>query len=261
MSDIFNVRDKVAVITGGSRGLGRALSLGLAERGAHVAVVSRKLDNCEEVAALARRHGVDAIAVSCHVGRWVEVERLADIAYDHFGRVDVLVNNAGIGPVSSSMLDIDEKLFDATMSLNFKGPFRLSCVVGARMKAAGSGSIVNISSGAATNARPGAPVYAAGKAALNAVTIALAIEYGPEVRVNTIGLGPTRTDVNKHWFGTEAFTASAQREMALQRGADPQEILGTVIYLASDASSFTTGAVLAVDGGMYGNLDTRGDGG
>ena len=259
MSDLFDVAGKVAIVTGGSRGLGRALSLGLAQHGCHVVVASRKLENCEEVAAQARAYGVEALPVAVHAGRWDEVERLVDATYDRFGRLDVVVSNAGMAPVSPSMVGVSEQLFDSTMNLNFKGPYRLACVAGTRMAAAGGGSIINVSSGAAVATRPGAPIYGAAKAALNAVTIALAIEYGPSVRVNTIGLGPTETDVNKHWFPTPEFQASAKRAMALQRCAAPEEILGTVLYLASEASSFTTGTVIAVDGGIYGQLETKGE--
>jgi NAD(P)-dependent dehydrogenase (short-subunit alcohol dehydrogenase family) len=259
-ADAFDVRDTVAIVTGGSRGLGRALSLGLARAGANVVVTSRKLENCQGVADEARTFGVEALPLACHVGHWDELEALVDAVHRHFGRVDVLVNNAGIGPVAASMLEVSERLYESTMNVNFKGPFRLACLVGSRMVASGSGgSIINISSGAANHASPRTPIYGAAKAALNAVTTALAIEYGPTVRCNAIGLGPTETDVNVHWFRSRGFQRTAQANMALRRGAQPEEIVGTVLYLASAASSFTTGAVLQVDGGIYGRLETSGE--
>jgi NAD(P)-dependent dehydrogenase (short-subunit alcohol dehydrogenase family) len=250
----FSVEGKNVIITGGTRGLGRAFVFGLAAAGANVVVSSRTAGACEAVAAEARRFGVRAIAVPCHVGRWEQVEELVRRSYDEFGTIDGLVNNAGKAPVAPRMIDISEPLFDATVAVNLKGPFRLACLVGDRMKRAGAGVIVNISSGSARAPGTLAPIYGAAKAGLNTLTMALAIEYGPEVRVNAIGLGPTDTDASAGWFHTDEFRDAARRGIALKRGAAADEIVGTVVYLLSDASSFTSGAVLDVDGGIYGAL-------
>ena len=251
---LFSVEGKVVVVTGGSRGLGRALVLGLARAGADLIVSSRKLESCEMVAAEAEKFGIRAVPLACHMGRWADVDSFVDRAYRAFPSIDGLINNAGMAPVAPSMVDITEKLFDATIGVNLKGALRLSCLIGSRMKVQGRGSIVNVSSGAAVMPEPRTAVYAAAKAGLNALTAALAIEYGPEVRVNAIGLGPTDTDASSGWFHTEAFKQAAVRGIALQRGAAPDEILGTVIYLLSAASSFTTRSLVTVDGGIYGNL-------
>jgi NAD(P)-dependent dehydrogenase (short-subunit alcohol dehydrogenase family) len=201
--------------------------------------------------------GVGALAYACHVGDWDACENLVDKAWSTFGRIDVLINNAGMAPVSPSMADITEKLFLSTVGVNLKGPLRLATLVGTRMVADGDGgAIINISSGAADQPGPRAAVYAAAKAGLNALTVALAIEYGPLVRVNAVGLGPTKTDASSSWIETPQFLQSARSAMSLGRSADPEEIVGTVIYLASDASSFTTGTLLKVDGGIHGSLDT-----
>jgi NAD(P)-dependent dehydrogenase (short-subunit alcohol dehydrogenase family) len=253
---LFDVQGKNVVVTGGSRGIGREIVLGLASAGANVVVASRKVDECDEVARLARGFGVMAVAADCHVGRWDDCERLVERAYSELGPLDLLVNNAGMAATTPRMVDITERLFDATVAVNLKGPLRLSCLVGSRMKAAGGGSIVNISSTAAVHPNPAAAVYGAAKAALNSLTLALAVEYGPEVRVNAIGLGPARSDATRAWIDGERFVDAARRGAALRRGGEPCEVIGTVLYLASDASSFTTGAVVQVDGGVYGDVLT-----
>lgn len=239
---------KVALVTGGSRGLGRAIVLALATAGADVAVVSRKAGACEEVADLVRGLSRQALAVGCHVGHWDELDGLVDHVYDHFGRVDVLVNNAGSSPPYDDLEKISEGLFDSVLGLNLKGPFRLAALVGNRMRKHGGGSIVNISSKAAQRPRPDVVPYAAAKAGLHAVTVALAQALGPTVRVNTVVPGAFRTDVSRHW--SAGHEQSLARRTALGRVGEPAEITGAVLYLASDASSYTTGSLLTVDGGV-----------
>jgi NAD(P)-dependent dehydrogenase (short-subunit alcohol dehydrogenase family) len=239
---------KVALVTGGSRGLGRAMVLGFAREGADVVIASRKLDACEAVAAEVRATtGREALAHACHVGRWADVEALAEAAYARFGRVDVLVNNAGMSPVYPRPSDVTEELFDKVLAVNLKGAFRLTALVGERMAAGDGGSIINVSSTASIRPTPNVIPYAAAKAGLNAMTEAFALAYGPKVRVNCIMPGPFLTDIAKAW-DMPAFERQAQR-FALRRGGQPEEIVGAAIYFASDASSFTTGAVLRIDGG------------
>ena len=249
-SDLFDLTGRVAVVTGGSRGLGREMVLAFAEQGADVVIASRKLGNCEELAdEVAERFGRRALPVQCHVGHWEQVDRLADTAYAEFGRVDILVNNAGMSPLYDSITSITEDLYDKVMDVNLKGVFRLSAVVGERMKADGRGSIVNVSSVAAVRPTPGEVVYAMAKAGMNNLTSSLARALGPEVRVNCLMPGPFLTDIANAW-DLEAFARSARKNIPLGRGGEPTEIVGAALYLASDASSFTTGSVIKVDGGL-----------
>ncbi len=245
---LFDLSDKVALVTGGSRGLGRAMVLAFARAGADVVIASRKLDSCEETAAEVMALGRQALPVACHVGSWADVDALIESAYERFGRVDVLVNNAGMSPLYPSVDQVTEALYDKVLDVNLKGPFRLMAAIGTRMAAGAGGSIINVSSGAAV--RPTADVipYAAAKAGLNAMTRGFAFAFGPTVRVNCIQAGPFLTDISKAW-DMEAFTARAETSMALRRGGQPDEVVGAALYFASAASSFTTGAILPVDGG------------
>ncbi|MGE2837122.1 SDR family NAD(P)-dependent oxidoreductase [Mycobacterium sp. SMC-4] len=245
---LFDLTDRVVLVTGGSRGLGREMAFAAARCGADVVIASRKYDACvataEEITA---ETGRAALAHQVHVGRWDELDGLVDAAYDRFGRVDVLVNNAGMSPVYDSLSSVTEKLFDSVLNLNLKGPFRLSVLVGERMVADGGGSIINVSTHGSLRPDPSFIPYAAAKAGLNAMTEALALAYGPSVRVNTLMPGPFLTDISKAWnFDTaEAFGGSA-----LKRAGEPHEIIGAALFLMSDASSFTSGSIVRADGGI-----------
>ena len=249
VTDRFLLTDRVALVTGGSRGLGREMVRAFAEAGADVVIASRDGAACAELARqVEAQTGRRALGISCHVGHWDELPGLLDAAYDRFGRLDVLVNNAGKSPLYPSLAEVDERLWDSVMAVNLKGPFRLTALAGQRMAAADGGSIINISSVAAAHPRPDVIPYAAAKAGLNAITAGFALAYGPAVRVNAIMAGPFLTDISKAW-DLEAFGRQA-RQYALRRGGEPAEIVGAALYLASDAASFTTGSVLAVDGGV-----------
>jgi NAD(P)-dependent dehydrogenase (short-subunit alcohol dehydrogenase family) len=245
----FSLAGKVALITGGSRGLGLAMARGFARAGAALAIASRDLESCKAAVAEIEALGGRALPFACHVAHWQQCERLVDEVCARLGRVDVLVNNAGMSPIAPSSLETSEALYDKVLGVNLKGPFRLMALLGPRMVAAGGGSILNISSTASIRPTPETAPYAAAKAGLNALTVAFAHEYGPTVRVNCIMAGPFHTDVSKAWSRSEWFTKHAAETMALGRAGDPHEIVGAALYLASDASSFTTGAVLRVDGG------------
>ncbi|MFN0026181.1 MAG: SDR family NAD(P)-dependent oxidoreductase [Acidimicrobiales bacterium] len=251
MANRFDLSGKVAVVTGGSRGLGREMILAFAEAGADVVIASRKLDACEALAAevTERFPGRQAMAVAAHVGRWGDCDALADAAYERFGRVDVLVNNAGMSPLYPSLVEVGEDLYDKVLAVNLKGPFRLMALVGDRMARSEGGSIINVSSIASLRPTPIEAAYAAAKAGLNALTVAYAHAYGPKVRVNCISAGPFLTDISKAW-DLNVFEERAKANYALGRGGQPHEIVGAALYFASDASSFTTGAVLRVDGGV-----------
>jgi NAD(P)-dependent dehydrogenase (short-subunit alcohol dehydrogenase family) len=244
----FGLDGKVALVTGGSRGLGRGICLALAAAGADVVITSRDQSACEEVAAQVERLGRRALAYGCHVGRWNELDGLVDAAYEHFGKVDVLVNNAGKSPLYDSLTDISETMFDSVVGLNLKGPFRLASLIGTRMAGSGGGSIINISSVTAIRPDPAALPYAAAKAGLDTMTVGLAQALAPKVRVNAIVPGAFRTDVSKHW--SPEVWERVEAAASLGRVGEPDEICGAVLYLASDASSFTTGSLLRVDGGI-----------
>ncbi|MCU1593781.1 MAG: putative 3-oxoacyl-[acyl-carrier protein] reductase [Frankiales bacterium] len=222
--------------------------LAFAAAGADVVIASRNLDSCEKVADEVRALGRRALPLACHVGRWEEIPALVEAAYAEFGKVDVLVNNAGMSPVYDTVFDVSEKLFDAVVNLNFKGPFRLCALVGERMVRDGGGTIINVSSTGSLRSRPAIIPYAASKAALNSLTEGFALALGPTVRVNTLMPGPFLTDISAAW-DMEA-TEAAMQAHALKRAGRPEEIVGAALYLASDASSFTTGATLRVDGGI-----------
>jgi NAD(P)-dependent dehydrogenase (short-subunit alcohol dehydrogenase family) len=254
MTDAFDLTGRVAVVTGGSRGLGAAMVAAFAEHGADVVIASRKLGACEELAAeLAKRTGRRAVGAAFHAGRWADADRLADLVYAEFGRCDVLVNNAGMSPLYPSLSEVSEDLFDKVVAVNFKGPFRLSALIGARMAEAGGGSIINVSSTAAVRPGPGALVYGGAKAALDAMTVGMAQAYGPAVRCNVIMPGPFLTDISHAW-DMEAFEQRARTSIPLQRGGQPHEVVGAALYLASDASSYTTGATIKIDGGSSGTV-------
>ncbi len=250
--DLFDLSGKVALITGGSRGLGREMALAFAEHGADVAIASRKIDRCEATAKEIEARGQRGFAHACHVGKWADLDRLAAAVYAHFGRIDVLVNNAGLSPLYDSLEQLSEELFDNVVAINLKGPLRLSALIGPRMAAGDGGSIINVSSTAAVTPSPKSEPYAAAKAGLNELTRTLAYTYAPKVRVNCIMPGPFLTDISKAW-DLEKFQQRAATHIPLQRGGEPQEIVGAALYLASSASSYTTGSIIAVDGGCQGN--------
>ena len=248
MSDSFDLHGKVAVVTGGSRGLGKEMVLGFARRGADVVIASRKADACEALAVQVREEtGREALAVGCHVGKWEDCDSLVEQAYERFGKVDVLVNNAGMSPRYESLDAVSEDLWDKVLNVNLRGPFRLSALVGPRMQAAGGGSIIHVSTIAAVTPSPIEVPYGAAKAGLNNLTLSLARIWAPQVRVNCIMPGPFLTDISKAW--PAEFHEAMERSVPLARGGRPEEVVGAAIYFASDASSFTTGAILKIDGG------------
>jgi NAD(P)-dependent dehydrogenase (short-subunit alcohol dehydrogenase family) len=246
----FDLSGRVALVTGGSRGLGREMAFGVAHCGADVVIASRNMDNCVATAKeIEAETGRSAMPYQVHVGRWDQLDGLVDATYERFGKVDTLINNAGMSPLYDKLTDVTEKLFDAVLNLNLKGPFRLSALVGERMVAAGHGSIINVSTAGSLRPAPDIVPYAAAKAGLNAMTEALAKAFGPAVRVNTLMAGPFLTDVSKAW-NLDRAEGKPFGHLALQRAGDPREIVGAALFLASDASSFTTGSILRADGGI-----------
>jgi NAD(P)-dependent dehydrogenase (short-subunit alcohol dehydrogenase family) len=243
---LFDLTGKTAIVTGGSRGIGRAIVDGLAAAGADIIIASRKLEACEAVADTVRARGRRALAVACHVGKWDEIDRLLAAAYDAFGRIDILVNNAGMSPIAPGSDQYGEELFDKIQNVNFKGPFRLMALAARHMAEQGGGSIINVSSTAAVRPNPATAPYAAAKAALNAASVSIALEHARHgVRVNILSPGSVATDVSAGWSDPDQIRMRA----AAQRVADPREIVTAALYFASSFSSFTTGANLRVDGG------------
>ena len=257
--NLFDLSGRVAIVTGGTRGLGLAMARGFAHAGAEVVVVSRKQEACEEVVAALRAEGAKAAACACHVGHWDRLDGLVEDVYRDFGRVDVLVNNAGLSPVYGALTEVTEELFDKVIGVNLKGPFRLAALVGERMIAAGGGSIINVSSTGAVRPTKDIVPYAAAKAGVNAMTVGLAHALGPSVRVNAIMPGPFLTSIASAW-DMDLF-AQLARTFPLRRAGDAQEIVGAALYLASDASSYTTGTILTVDGGAQWSMAGTGDNG
>lgn len=243
------LQDKVVVVTGGSRGLGRAMVQAFAAHGAHVVVASRKLAACEELASQIRdRYGHRALPVACNVSDWEQCNALVDTVYGELGRVDVLVNNAGLSPLYPSLDQVSEALFDKVIGVNLKGPFRLSALIAPKMVAEGGGSIINISSIEAIRPDATALPYATAKAGLNALTLGLAHSYGPTVRANTIQCGLFNTDIAAAW--PEGFAESLIPSIPLRRIGEPEDIVGAALYLASDASGYCSGTTIRLDGGI-----------
>jgi NAD(P)-dependent dehydrogenase (short-subunit alcohol dehydrogenase family) len=246
---LFDLTGKVALVTGGSRGLGKEMVLAFAQAGADVVIASRKLPSCEELAKEVRETtGRKALPVACHVGDWGQVEALAETAYNEFGKVDVLVNNAGMSPLYDHISNVTEALYDKVLDVNLKGPFRLTAMVGTRMAAGDGGSIIMVSSTGSKHPRADIIPYAAAKAGINAMTEGFAHAFGPKVRVNCIMPGPFLTDISHAW-DMEAFNKRAATTIMLRRGGEPDEVVGAALYFASNASTFTTGAILEISGG------------
>src|SRR5262245_43964243 len=238
---LFDLTDKVAVVTGGARGIGRAITQGLAEAGADVIICSRNLEHCEEMAdAVTASTGRRAWARRLHVGHWDEIEPFAEDAWNHFGKVDVLVNNAGMSPLYDDLRDVTEDYWEKVVGVNLKGPFKMTVEFGTRMFEADGGSIINLSTLASLGPMPNTIPYGAAKAGVNAMARGFVRAWGRKVRVNTIIPGAFRTDVTRFW-------ASIPEGIG-----EPEEMVGAVIYLASEAASYTTGAELRVAGPSFG---------
>jgi NAD(P)-dependent dehydrogenase (short-subunit alcohol dehydrogenase family) len=252
-AELFDLSGKVAVVTGGSRGIGRAVAEGLAAAGADVVVASRKLDNCRVAAdEIHAATGRRALAVGCHVGRWDECDRLVDAVYDEFGRCDVLVNDAGMSPLYDDLPSVTEELYDKVHAVNCRGPFRLGALFGSRMADGDGGSIINVTT--AGTLRPNADdlPYAMAKAGLNALTLGLAGAWAPKVRANLVLPGAFDTDITDAWGPEMKARAGAINPM--KRIGRPEDMVGVCVFLASDAAGYVNGAQVLVDGGLFRTL-------
>lgn len=249
----FDLTDKVILVTGGSRGLGFAMCRAFAEAGATVVISSRKGDSCARAAQLIEQDtGRVCLPVACHVGDWNACDALVETVYEKYQRIDVLVNNAGMSPLYESPASVTRELFDKVIAVNLAGPYRLAATVGERMARGTGGSIINVSSIAAVAPSASELPYGAAKAGLNNLTQGLAHTFGPKVRCNCIMPGPFLTDISNAW--SDEVKSAVEALVPLGRAAQPEEIIGAALYLASDASKFTNGAIIKVDGGAaYGS--------
>jgi len=255
--DRFSISGKVALVTGASRGIGRAIALGLAEAGADVALTSRKLPDLEAVAQEISQMGRKALPVSANVRHLPEIDNLVKRTVDEFGHIDILVNNAGTNPVFGSVFDFDERAWDVTLGLNLRGYFFLSQAVGKLMRDEAGGNIINIASEDGIRPGIGAGIYSISKAGVIMLTEVLAQEWGQyNVRVNAIAPGLVRTRFSEALWSNPAIRERTEDSTALGRLAEPEEIVGAALFLASEASSYMTGQTIVLDGGHFCSVRT-----
>jgi|tagenome__1003787_1003787.scaffolds.fasta_scaffold20868056_2 NAD(P)-dependent dehydrogenase (short-subunit alcohol dehydrogenase family) len=249
----FDLSGKVAIVTGSTKGIGRAMATGLSHAGAAVVISSRKQDLCDDVAAqVAEETGNETVGLACHVGNWDDIPPFVEKVHAWHGHIDVLVNNAGINPTPTTVSDMTLEYWRKVFSVNLEGPLRMAQQVAPLMRDGGGGSIVNIATMAAYSGGPIICAYGASKAALINLTKSMSQEWAPwGVRVNALSPGPFSTDMVA---GADRLSPGFKEMIAggtlMQRVADPSEIVGPVLYLASDASSYVTGDDISVSGGM-----------
>ena len=252
-AELFDLTGKVAVVTGGSRGIGRAVAEGLAAAGADVVIASRKVDACQAAAGeIAAATGRRTLGVACHVGRWADCDALVETVYGEFGRCDVLVNNAGMSPLYPDLPSVTQELYDKVHAVNASGPFRLSALIGTRMAEGDGGSIINVSTAGSWRPEWSDLPYAMAKAGLNAMTLGLAGAWAPKVRANVVLPGAFDTDIARAWSPGAKERAAELNPM--KRIGDPDDMVGLFVFLASDASGYINGAQILVDGGVYRTL-------
>jgi NAD(P)-dependent dehydrogenase (short-subunit alcohol dehydrogenase family) len=247
--DKFRLPGKIALVTGGSRGIGRSIALGLAEAGSDIGLASRKLPDLEKVAQEITDMGRKAFPVLANVRHLPEIDNLVKKTMDEFGHIDILVNNAGTNPTFGSVLDVEEGIWDVTMGLNLKGCFFLSQAVGKIMRDKGGGSIINVASTAGITPDIGLGVYSISKAGVIMLTQVLAQEWGQyNIRVNAIAPGVVKTKLSNLLWSTPEIREKVEDSTALGRISDPEEMVGAVLFLASEASSYITGQTIVLDG-------------
>ena len=247
----FSLEGKVAVITGASRGIGRAIALHFAQAGARVVVSSRKYDNVQAVADEIVKSGGEAVPVQAHVGRPEDVTALVQHTIDTFGRLDIAVNNAATNPHFGSLLDADEGQWDKILDTNVKGSFRVCKAAVPHMADSGGGKIINMASIAGLRPSPGMGVYSVSKASLVMLTQVLAQELGSSnIQVNAIAPGVIKTRFSQILWQIPQFAEPILDRLPLGRFGEPEDVTGLALYLASPASDYVTGSVFVVDGGM-----------
>jgi NAD(P)-dependent dehydrogenase (short-subunit alcohol dehydrogenase family) len=253
----FSLKGKIALVTGGGRGIGQAVAFGLAKAGAKVVITSRKIEDLEATAKAIKTAGGEAMPLQSHLGKFEEIQKMVKTVVDKYKRIDILVNNAGASPAMASVLDTDERLWDTITNLNLKGVYFVSQAVAKIMKKQGGGKIINVASIDGHKPEPGVSVYSISKAGVRMITKSFAMELAADnIQVNAIAPGPIDTKMmNSHWFNLspeEAKKAKAGLEKMLPTGRIglPDEIAGAAVYLASAASNYTTGAEIIIDGGL-----------
>ena len=246
----FSLKDKVALVTGASRGIGEAIAVGLAQAGADLAIASRKLPDLEKVGEEIKKLGRKCLPVQAHLGKLEEINQFVKRVLEEFGKIDILVNNAATNPTMAQAIDVDERAWDSIMNLNLKGLFFLSQAVAKVMKEKGGGKIINVSSAAGTTPDI-LPIYSISKAGVNMATKVMAQQWAQyNIRVNAIAPGLTKTRFSEALWKNPDILKMAMFKTPLRRPADPEEMVGAIIYLASDASSYVTGQIIGVDGGI-----------
>jgi NAD(P)-dependent dehydrogenase (short-subunit alcohol dehydrogenase family) len=246
---LFDLTGRTAIVTGGSRGIGRAMAMGLAAAGAAVVVASRKADACTAVAAEIAAAGGQSLAMPTHVGRPDEITHLVEATVERFGGIDILVNNAA-NPLGGMLTEVTAAAFDASYGVNVKGPMLLGAAAIEHLAASGHGSVINVISAGAFRPGEGLGLYCSGKAALWNLTRVMAKEWAPRsVRVNALAPGPFRTDMMADALAIPDFYDRIVESTLQKRVAEPEEIVGAALFLASDASSYMTGSALGIDGG------------
>lgn len=253
-SELFDLTGRVAIVTGSTKGIGRAMVQGLARAGASVVVSSRKQELCDQVAAeIAEATGAAAMGLACHVGEWDAVPGFVEAVVERFGRIDVLVNNAGINPARVTVTDMTLEFWRKVFSVNLEGPLRMAQQVAPVMRDGGGGSIINIGTMAAYSGGSTVCAYGSSKAGLLNLTKSMAMEWAPwKVRVNLLSPGPFMSEMMQGGAaGAPGYLDLVAGGTFQKRVADPPEIVGPVLYLASEASSFVTGDDISVSGGMH----------
>jgi NAD(P)-dependent dehydrogenase (short-subunit alcohol dehydrogenase family) len=246
----FSLKDKVALVTGASRGIGEAIAVGLAQAGADLAIASRKLPDLEKVGEEIKKLGKKCLPVQAHLGKLEEINQFVKRVLEEFGKIDILVNNAATNPTMAQAIDVDERAWDSIMNLNLKGLFFLSQAVAKVMKEKGGGKIINVSSAAGTTPDI-LPIYSISKAGVNMATKVMAQQWAQyNIRVNAIAPGLTKTRFSEALWKNPDILKMAMFKTPLRRPAEPDEMVGAIIYLASDASSYVTGQIIGVDGGI-----------
>ncbi|MFP4090723.1 MAG: glucose 1-dehydrogenase [Cyclobacteriaceae bacterium] len=250
IQDRFRLDGKVAIVTGASKGIGKAIALALGQQGAKVVVSSRKQEAVDEVAAEFKKEGIDALAVACHMGDMLQVQTLLGQTQKAFGGVDIIVNNAATNPVFGPVVSTDSAVFDKIMDVNVKGPLELAKLAYPIMKERGGGSVINISSIEGITPGQGLGLYSISKSAMIAMSKVLAREWGSDhIRVNTICPGLVKTKFSEALTSNEKILKMVLAKQALPQVAEPEDIAGLTLFLASEASTFCTGAVYTADGG------------
>jgi len=247
---LFQLDNKVAIVTGASKGIGEAMARGLAEFGAKVVISSRKRESVDAVAKSFQNDGLEAIAIAANMGNVEEAQNLIDQTVDAYGGIDIIINNAAANPVFGPIQNTEERAFDKILDVNLKGPFELCKKAYPILKQRGGGSIINISSIGGLTPEHGIGIYSVSKAGLINLTKAMAQDWGSDnIRVNAICPGLIKTKFSEALWGNEPILDRFLQQIPLNRVGTSEDVAGLAVYLASDAAAYCTGGVYLIDGG------------